>query len=44
VLLGRSMLGRLLLNPVGIRFAGGIMARTMARRFALGVTRVQLKV
>jgi 2-polyprenyl-6-methoxyphenol hydroxylase-like FAD-dependent oxidoreductase len=44
VLLGRSMLGRLLLNPVGIRLMGGILARTVMRRFALGVTRVQLKV
>jgi hypothetical protein len=44
VLLGRSTLGRLLLNPVGIRFMGGILARTIMRRFAFGVTRVQLKV
>jgi len=44
VLLGRSMMGRLLLNPVGIRLMGGILARTIMRRFAFGVTRVQLKV
>lgn len=44
VLLGRSILGRLLLNPVGIRLAGGILARLVTRPFALGVTRVQLKV
>ena len=44
VLLGRSILGRMLLNPVGIRLAGGILARTVMRRFALGVTQVQLRV
>lgn len=44
VLLGRSILGRLMLNRVGIRLMVGILARTVMRRFAFGVTRVQLKV
>lgn len=44
VLLGHSMVGRVLLTPLGIKLMGGILARTAMRRFAVGVTQVQLKV
>ncbi len=44
VLLGRSMLGRLLLNPLGLRLLGGTLGRRLTRRFASGVSAVRLRV